>query len=206
MYRQNDSPEKGKTMLSTTNNKAWSSGSQATGNNNTKAAALRSVVFGGFKFVRHASQEADCFVPEPIPTERLLERYADKIKQARVSQEDARSVIQDSEQFRKLQQILRQQNCMSNGTLKINLHLLLQDRLKEMKLQEKNPLAKPTPSPDKLPPVSLLQKLTSPKMRKDSGDRSPTSATATIQFESEQKGNLPQIDVSDSKEDNKSDD
>jgi len=190
-------------MMAAASNKTWTTGgSQGTANHNTPS--LRSVVFGGFKFVRHASQEADCFVPEPIPTERLLERYADKIKQARVSQEEARTVIQDSEQFRKLQQILRQQNCMSNGTLKINLHLLLQDRLKEMKLQEKNPLAKP--SPDRLPPISLLQKLTSPKARKDSADRSPTSATATIHIEPEQAESLPRIAESDAKSENKSDD
>lgn len=76
------------------------------------------------------------FIPENVTQEKLLQKHRGTMAQLRISEAQMEAVIGDSEQFRKIQQALRDFHAQSDALAKQIAPALIRERLAELREQE----------------------------------------------------------------------
>jgi hypothetical protein len=126
------------------------SNSSAGSNKSRRPAALRRNLANAGVMLRNvlAGQDnSDHFLPEAVPVERLMQKHRAEINKLTMSHEDVAEVMNDPEQFRKLQQVLRDRGCMTDSYLRIKHNELLRERLHEMEMTPWFRVSKTSTSP-----------------------------------------------------------
>jgi hypothetical protein len=140
---------------------------------------------------RAAAGESE-YLPEARTTEQLMEEYGDKMKELRVTKDDTQRIVNDTDEFHKLQQTLRERRAVTDGTLRLNYHSLIRERIEGMKTLEEESRPKDvtlSPVPEKKMTVQVpVRKGTS--MQQQSQFASPQSVT---QFVSIDDSNVPSL-------------
>jgi hypothetical protein len=85
------------------------------------------------KALRRRGGSEEVFVPEHITTDQLLEYHRPRISRIQVTEEDVLKILQYPDQFRKLQDALRNEHCVTNGFLSMRFHQLMRERLLEVR-------------------------------------------------------------------------
>lgn len=102
--------------------------------------AFRSVLNNGFRGLRgnfpytsSGSNNNTALFPEMLPLEKRLEKHSSRLSQIRVTSLDVQRVTNDPEQFTKLQESLRQRQCMTDALIRQTYYEVIKARVKEMK-------------------------------------------------------------------------
>lgn len=134
MLRQNDSPEKGKTIKSSLGN-PWRSLSSPTSN---EAVTFRQVLRSKFTFATVPDVD-ETLASDVTPLDQQMDNLVEKIKHIRLPEKKIKSVIDDPEQCRTLKQQLRQTRlCLTEASVKAHLHHALSDRINDISRKTKN--------------------------------------------------------------------
>jgi YesN/AraC family two-component response regulator len=80
-----------------------------------------------------SDEDTEVRLPEALTKEELMERYGDKLKELRVTQGDVQNIVDDTAQFHKLQENLRERRAQTNGALKLDFNYLVRERIDDMK-------------------------------------------------------------------------
>jgi hypothetical protein len=76
--------------------------------------------------------DTEACLPGALIKEKLMEKYGDKLKELRVTQGDVQNIVDDTAQFHKFQENLRERRALTDGALKLNFHLLVRERIDDM--------------------------------------------------------------------------
>jgi hypothetical protein len=112
-------------------NREWAVPSVPPASSTTTAPYLRSVLDEFMK--RTNSWDVEARLPEALTKEQLMEKYGDKLKELRVTPGDVQNIIDDTAQFHKLQETLRERRALTHSTLQLNFHTLVRERIDDMK-------------------------------------------------------------------------
>jgi hypothetical protein len=72
-------------------------------------------------------------LPEALTKEQLMEKYGDKLKELRVTRGDVQNIVDDTVQFHKLQETLRERRALTHAALQLDFHILMRERIEDMK-------------------------------------------------------------------------
>ena len=112
-------------------NKEWALPSVPPASSTTTAPYLRSVL--GEFMKRSNSGDAEARLPEALTKEQLMEKYGDKLKELRVTPGDVQNIVDDTAQFHKLQNTLRERRALTHSALQLDFHTLVRERIDDMK-------------------------------------------------------------------------
>jgi hypothetical protein len=112
-------------------NMEWTVPSVPPASNTTTAPYLRSVL--GELMKRTSNGDSEARLPEALTKEQLMEKYKDKLKELRVTQGDVQTIVDDTAQFRKFQETLRERRTLTDVALKLDFHFLVREQINDMK-------------------------------------------------------------------------
>jgi hypothetical protein len=112
-------------------NKEWAVPSVPPASSTTTAPYLRSVL--GEFMKRTNSGDMEARLPEALTKEQLMEKYGDKLKELRVTPGDVQNIVDDTNQFHKLQETLRGRRALTHSALQLDFHTLVRERIDDMK-------------------------------------------------------------------------
>jgi hypothetical protein len=112
-------------------NKEWAVPSVPPTSSATTAPNFRSVL--GEFMKRSNSGDAEARLPEALTKEQLMEKYGDKLKELRVTPSDVQNIVDDTAQFHKLQNILRERRALTHSALQLDFHTFVRERIDDMK-------------------------------------------------------------------------
>jgi hypothetical protein len=116
--------------------------------------------------------DSDARLPEALTKEQLMEKYGDKLKELRITQGDVQNIVDDTVQFHKLQETLRERRAWTHAALQLDFHILMRERIDEMK--------NPTIAND-LSPV-LVKSTVDIQLLEDNSTASPQSVMQFFSF------------------------
>jgi hypothetical protein len=82
---------------------------------------------------RKGSGDMEAALPEALTKEQLMDKYSDKVKELRVTKTDLQKIVDDTAQFRKFQESLRERRSFTHGVLALDYHYLVRERIDDMK-------------------------------------------------------------------------
>jgi hypothetical protein len=114
--------------------KEWSVPSVPPAPSNTTTPYLGEFMKRTGEFMKRTNiGDSEMRLPEALTKEQLMDKYGDKLKELRVTQGDVQNIVDDTVQFRKLQETLRERRALTHATLQLDFHVLLRERIDEMK-------------------------------------------------------------------------
>jgi len=169
-----------------------------TSTNTAGAAGLLRVshLFKALSLGDENKQNNNPFVPDNVSQDKLLQKHLGAMQQLRISPKQLKAVIEDDEQFRKIQQALRDRHSQTDALAKQIAPALIRERLAELQEQQAAQLAE----------LDAQEKLLREEQRKLSIQRELTEArikarqALNISLESQKSDSFEEEDDNDATE------